>query len=126
MKKSKMKKEMMENTILDDAQLENVNGGVSPGTVIAALGIFAKLADGTAKDLRSLVNSFEYKNMSDEEKGKAVGKLLANSVAFNSAYRIAHSPFNPILGAAHVVAMQVDFRKNGVSADVRKFIENNF
>ena len=56
-----MEKEMMNNNVLNENQLDMVNGGAVPftvGAVIAALTTVAKSWDNTAKELRSLVHSF--------------------------------------------------------------------
>ena len=63
-----MEKAIKMNTVLNEEQLDMVNGGAAPfavGAVIAALTTVAKSWDNTAKELRSLVHSFEYEKMSN-------------------------------------------------------------
>lgn len=108
------------NEMLNEEQLEKVSGGggLAVGTIIAAVGIVAKSADNTAKDLRELVHSYEYQRMSNLGKEKAIGKILANSVAFNGAVAAMVT-----LG---VGVVQVKFRTVGVSKTVREFVEKTF
>lgn len=109
------------NEMLNEEQLDKVSGGgitIAAGTIIAAIGIVAKSADNTAKDLRELVHSHEYQRMSNLGKEKAIGKILANSIAFNGAVAAMVT-----LG---VGVMQVKFRTVGVSKTVREFVENKF
>lgn len=116
-----MKNEMMTNNVLSEEQLDNVNGGALPvavGTVIAAITTVAKSWDNTAKDLRSLVHSFEYKKMSNSSREKAIGKILANSVGFSAACSS--------LTAVGLAAMQLKYRTVGVCSTVREFVENKF
>ncbi len=117
-----MEKEMMINDVLNEEQLDMVNGGAAPfavGAVIAALTTVAKSWDNTAKELRSLVHSFEYEKMSNYGKEKAIGKILANSVGFSAACTGSITP-------AGMAAMQVKYRTVGVCATVREFVEKKF
>ena len=55
------------NERLSEEQLDKVSGGgvvITVGTVIAAIGMVAKSADNTAKELREMVHSHEYQGMS--------------------------------------------------------------
>ena len=110
------------NTVLNEEQLDMVNGGAAPfavGAVIAALTTVAKSWDNTAKELRSLVHSFEYEKMSNYGTEKAIGKILANSVGFSAACTGSITP-------AGMAAMQVKYRTVGVCATVREFVEKKF
>ena len=117
-----MEKAIKMNTVLNEEQLDIVNGGAAPfaaGAVIAALTTVAKSWDNTAKELRSLVHSFEYGKMSNYGKEKAIGKILANSVGFSAACTGTITP-------AGMGAMQVKYRTVGVCATVREFVEKKF
>ena len=117
-----MEKAIKMNTVLNEEQLDMVNGGAAPfavGAVIAALTTVAKSWDNTAKELRSLVHSFEYEKMSNYGKEKAIGKILANSVGFSAACTGSITP-------AGMAAMQVKYRTVGVCATVREFVEKKF
>ena len=113
------------NELLSEEQLDKVAGGgvvITVGTVIAAIGAVAKSADNTARDLREMVHSHEYQGMSNLGKEKAIGKILADSLAFNAAVSVATTPFGPVA----MGAMQLKFRTVGVNKAVRQFVENNF
>ncbi|SEH34444.1 class IIb bacteriocin, lactobin A/cerein 7B family [Selenomonas sp. KH1T6] len=117
-----MEKAIKMNTVLNEEQLDIVNGGAAPfaaGAVIAALTTVAKSWDNTAKELRNLVHSFEYEKMSNFGKEKAIGKILANSVGFSAACTGSITP-------AGMAAMQVKYRTVGVCATVREFVEKKF
>lgn len=117
-----MEKAIKMNTVLNEEQLDIVNGGAVPfaaGAVIAALTTVAKSWDNTAKELRNLVHSFEYEKMSNFGKEKAIGKILANSVGFSAACIGSITP-------AGMAAMQVKYRTVGVCATVREFVEKKF
>jgi len=117
-----MEKAIKMDTVLNEEQLDMVNGGAVPftvGAVIAALTTVAKSWDNTAKELRSLVHSFEYEKMSNYGKEKAIGKILANSVGFSAACTGSITP-------AGMAAMQVKYRTVGVCATVREFVEKKF
>ena len=117
-----MEKAIKMNTVLNEEQLDMVNGGAAPfavGAVITALTAVAKSWDNTAKELRSLVHSFEYEKMSNFSKEKAIGKILANSVGFSAACAGSITP-------AGMAAMQVKYRTVGVCATVREFVEKKF
>lgn len=116
------------NERLSEEQLDKVAGGgvvITVGTVIAAIGMVAKSADNTAKELREMVHSHEYQGMSNLGKEKAIGNILAGSVAFNAAVNTAAVALGPV-GAVGIGAMQLKFRTVGVSKAVRQFVENNF
>ena len=117
-----MEKAMKMNTVLNEEQLDMVNGGAVPftaGAVITALSIVAKSWDNTAKSLRSLVHSFEYEKMSNFSKEKAIGKILANSVGFSVTCNRSFTPIG-------LAAMQIKYRTAGVCGTVRKFVEKTF
>ena len=110
---------------LTEEQLDRVSGGgvvITVGTIIAAIGATAKSADNTAKELREMVHSHEYQGMSNLGKEKAIGNILANSLAFNAAVSVATTPMGPVA----MGAMQLKFRTIGVNKAVRQFVENNF
>ena len=110
------------NTVLNEEQLDMVNGGAVPfaaGAVITALSIVAKSWDNTAKSLRSLVHSFEYEKMSNFSKERAIGKILANSVGFSVTCNRSFTPIG-------LAAMQIKYRTAGVCGTVRKFVEKTF
>ena len=110
---------------LTEEQLDRVSGGgvvITVGTIIAAIGAAAKSADNTAKELREMVHSHEYQGMSNLGKEKAIGNILANSLAFNAAVSVATTPMGPVA----MGAMQLKFRTIGVNKAVRQFVENNF
>ena len=120
---------MLNDEMLSEEQLKKVSGGsfIGVSAVIAAVGIIAKSADNTARSLRETVHSFEYQRMSNLDKEKAIGKILANSVAFNSAISgIAGIAGMGVGGLIAVGTMQVKFRKFGVSKEVREFVEKTF
>ena len=113
---------------LTEEQLDRVSGGgvvITVGTIIAAIGATAKSADNTAKELREMVHSHEYQGMSNLGKEKAIGNILAGSVAFNTALSATAVALGPA-GAVGIGAMQIKFRTVGVSKAVRQFVENNF
>ena len=117
-----MEKAIKMNTVLNEEQLDMVNGGAAPfavGAVIAALTTVAKSWDNTAKELRSLVHSFEYEKMSNYGKEKAIGKILANSVGFSVTCNRSFTPIG-------LAAMQIKYRTAGVCGTVRKFVEKTF
>ena len=110
---------------LTEEQLDRVSGGgvvVTVGTIIAAIGAVVKSADNTAKELREMVHSHEYQGMSSLGKEKAIGNILANSLAFNAAVSATTTPLGPVA----MGAMQLKFRTIGVNKAVRQFVENNF
>ena len=113
---------------LNEEQLDKVSGGgvvITVGTIIAAIGAVAKSADNTAKELREMVHSHEYQGMSNLGKEKAIGNILAGSVAFNTALSATAVALGPA-GAVGIGAMQIKFGTVGVSKAVRQFVENNF
>ena len=117
-----MEKEMMNNNVLNENQLDMVNGGAvtfTAGAVIAALTLVAKSWDNTAKALRSLVHSFEYEKMDNDSREKAIGKILANSVGFSVTCNRSFTPIG-------LAAMQIKYRTAGVCGTVRKFVEKTF
>ena len=117
-----MEKAIKMNTVLNEEQLDIVNGGAAPfaaGAVIAALTTVAKSWDNTAKELRNLVHSFEYEKMSNFSKEKAIGKILANSVGFSVTCNRSFTPIG-------LAAMQIKYRTAGVCGTVRKFVEKTF
>ena len=120
---------MLNDEMLSEEQLKKVSGGsfIGVGAIITAVGIIAKSADSTAKSLRETVHSFEYQGMSNLDKEKAIGKILANSLAFNEAINVAGRATGiPIGGLAAVGAMQAKFRMVGVSKGLREFVEKTF
>ncbi len=100
--------------VLDDAQLEQVTGGLGIGTVLGCLYNAGKTYMSVYKETKALINSPEYKKMSDEQKSKAIGVIFADNVAFGA-----------MLGCGlGVVYAQTKWRFAGVSDKLRKGVED--
>lgn len=110
---------ILKDEILSDEQLDYVRGGIAAEIIIAGVTILIERGFSEADDLRDFVQSDAYKNMSNDEKNKALGKRLANSVAFNVILGGLASPFA-------VAAEQVLFRTKGTGDTIRHGIENIF
>ena len=72
-----------------------------------------------ADSLRDFIHSDEYKNMSNSDKNMALGKKLANSIAFNAVIQGIASPLA-------VIGVQIALRTSGTGDDIRHAIENIF
>lgn len=105
--------------LLSDEQLDMVRGGIAPAIVIAGVTILVNRGFAEADDLRNFVQSDNYKKMSNDDKNKALGKRLANSVALNTILGGLASPLA-------VIAAQVVFRTNGTGDTIRHGIEDIF
>ena len=110
---------ILKDEMLSEEQLDYVQGGIAAELVIAGVTILIERGFSEADDLRDFVQSDAYKNMSNNEKNKALGKKLANSVALNAILGGLASPLS-------VVAAQVVFRKKGTGDTIRHGIENIF
>lgn len=110
--------------VIDDSLLDKVSGGDFGITsaIIFAVTTLAASADNGAKELRHLVNSYEYRKMSNADKEKAIGGILANNIAFNVAVKAGAGLF----GGVAVTAMQVKYRTVGVCGKVREAVEHCF
>ena len=108
-----------EEELLTEEQLEHVQGGIATELIIAGVTLLVERGLSEGDDLRDFVQSDAYKSMSDGDKNKALGKRLANSVAFNAILGGMASPLA-------VVAEQVVFRTKGVGDTIRHGIENIF
>ena len=104
---------------LNENELDCVRGGIAAELAIAGVTILVERGFSEADDLRDFVQSDAYKNMSNGDKNKALGKRLANSVAFNAILGGLASPFA-------VAAAQVVFRTKGTGDTIRHGIENIF
>jgi hypothetical protein len=117
---------ILKNQVLTEDQMETVSGGglaIGVGTAIAAVSLFAGGANGLGKELRDTVHSFSYAQMSDEDKEKAIGKVLANSIAFAMAVQASG---DLAWGTVTLIRTQIQYRTVGVGTDVREFIEKHF
>ena len=83
---------------------------------IAALGYLAKTAREDYRDIRQLVYSSEYQNMSESDRNGRLGKELAASLAFSLAFSFG--------SLGNVVYNQYVWRTSGTSDWLRKVIEN--
>lgn len=110
---------ILKDEMLSEEQLDYVQGGIAAELVIAGVTILIERGFSEADDLRDFVQSDAYKNMSNNEKNKALGKKLANSVALNAILGGLASPLS-------VVAAQIVFRKEGTGDTIRHGIENIF
>ena len=110
---------IFKDEILNENELDCVRGGIAAELAIAGVTILVERGFSEADDLRDFVQSDAYKNMSNGDKNKALGKRLANSVAFNAILGGLASPFA-------VVAAQAVFRTKGTGDAIRHGIENIF
>ena len=100
--------------VLDDAQLEQVTGGLGVGTVLGCLYTAGKTYMSVYKETRDLINSPEYAKMTDKQKNKAIGTIFADNVAFGA-----------MLGCGlGVVYAQTKWRIAGVSNKLRQGVED--
>ena len=117
---------ILKNQVLTEDQMETVSGGgcvLGAATAIAALVLFAKGSNGLGQELRDTVHSFDYAQMSNEDKEKAIGKVLANSFAFAMAVQASG---DLAWGTVTLIRTQIQYRTVGVGTDVREFIEKHF
>ena len=105
--------------MLKDEQLDNVQGGAAPALIIEGLIALAGKGASEISDIKNLVNSAEYKAMSNGDRNKKLGKELANSLALNV---IIGGTATPFAGAG----LQVKWRTSGTSDTLRTGIENIF
>ena len=112
-------KAILKDEILSEDQLDSVRGGIATEVVIAGVTLLIERGFSEGDALRDFVQSDAYKNMSNGDKNKALGKRLANSVAFNAILGGLASPFA-------VVAAQAVFRTKGTGDAIRHGIENTF
>ncbi len=110
---------ILKDEILSEDQLDCVRGGIATEVVIAGVTLLIERGFSEGDALRDFVQSDAYKNMSNGDKNKALGKRLANSVAFNTILGGLASPFA-------VVAAQAVFRTKGTGDAIRHGIENIF
>ena len=110
---------ILKDEMLSEEQLDYVRGGIAPAVIIAGVTILINRGFSEADDLRDFVQSDAYKNMSNDERNKALGKKLANSVAFNAILGGLASPLA-------VIAEQIVFRTEGTGDTIRHGIENIF
>ena len=110
---------IFKDEILNENELDCVRGGIAAELAIAGVTILVERGFSEADDLRDFVQSDSYKNMSNGDKNKALGKRLANLVAFNAVLGGLASPFA-------VAAAQVVFRTKGTGDTIRHGIENIF
>lgn len=105
--------------ILTDEQLNIVAGGIDPQGIVN--GIKKAIAMGVAgvESIQNLVDSHAYARMNNRERERALGKCLANNVAFNAI--VASS--NGLVGPMAVTYIQTRFRIVGVSSGLRELIE---
>lgn len=115
---------ILKEEILTDEELDVVSGGAGfADAIVAGLDILKDSMIGGVKQLRELVNSTEYSAMSNLGKEKAIGKILANNLCFNSVIQGAIGIRNPLAGVAAVPTIQVKYRTVGCCATVRKGVE---
>lgn len=110
---------ILKDEMLSEEQLEHVQGGIAPAVIVAGVTILIERGFSEADALRDFVQSDAYKKMSNDEKNKALGKKLANSVALNAILGGLASPLS-------VVAAQIVFRTEGTGDTIRHGIENIF
>ena len=108
--------EIMMNNKLDDAQLENVAGGVSAEAILDGVKKVIAMGASGMESIQKLVDSHEYRSMSNLGKERAIGKLLADNPIFCTTI-LAQTT------AAGLAAMQIKFRTVGVTRGTREFIE---
>ena len=101
---------------LDDAQLENVAGGVSAEAIIDGVKQVIAMGASGAESIQKLVDSHEYRRMSNYQREKAIGKLLADHPVFCGAMLVQTT----VVGLA---ALQIKFRTVGVTRGTREYIE---
>jgi len=109
-------KAMNLNRKIDDAQLENVVGGVSPEAVLNGVKKVIAMGAAGAESIQKLVDSHEYKRMSNAQKELAIGKNLANNLIFCGVIMAQTT-------AIGLAALQAKFRTVGVSQTTREYIE---
>ena len=110
---------LFNNEMMSEEQLDQVQGGIAPALIVAAVSGLVSQGISEAKDIKNLVTSAEYKAMSGDERNKKLGKELANSPALNVAIGAAATPFA-------VIGVQIKWRKSGTSDTLREGIENLF
>ncbi|SEH34442.1 hypothetical protein [Selenomonas sp. KH1T6] len=108
--------ELMMNSKLADAQLENVAGGVSAEAILDGVKKVIAMGASGLESIQKLVDSHEYRRMSNLGKERAIGKLLADNPIFCTTI-LAQTT------AAGLAAMQIKFRTVGVTRGTREFIE---
>ena len=113
-----MKEEMeiMMDSKLDDAQLENVAGGVSAEAILNGVKQVIAMGASAAESIQQLVDSHAYRRMSNYQREKALGKLIADHPAFCTAM-LAQTT------AVGLTALQIKFRTVGVTKGTREYIE---
>ena len=113
-----MKEEMeiMMDSKLDDAQLENVAGGVSAEAILNGVKQVIAMGASAAESIQQLVDSHAYRRMSNYQREKALGKLIADHPAFCTAM-LAQTT------AVGLTALQIKFRTVGVTQGTREYIE---
>ena len=110
---------LFNNEMMSEEQLDQVQGGIAPALIVAAVSGLVSQGISEAKDIKNLVTSAEYKAMSGDDRNKKLGKELANSPALNVAIGAAATPFA-------VIGVQIKWRKSGTSDTLRQGIENLF
>ena len=110
---------LFNNEMMSEEQLDQVQGGIAPALIVAAVSGLVSQGISEAKDIKNLVTSAEYKAMSNDDRNKKLGKELANSPALNVAIGAAATPFA-------VIGVQIKWRKSGTSDTLREGIENLF
>ena len=110
---------LFNNEMMSEEQLDQVQGGIAPALIVAAVSGLVSQGISEAKDIKNLVTSAEYKAMSGDDRNKKLGKELANSPALNVAIGAAATPFA-------VIGVQIKWRKSGTSDTLREGIENLF
>ena len=110
---------LFNNEMMSEEQLDQVQGGIAPALIVAAVSGLVSQGISEAKDIKNLVTSAEYKAMSNDDRNKKLGKELANSPALNVAIGAAATPFA-------VIGVQIKWRKSGTSDTLRQGIENLF
>lgn len=111
-----------EEEVLSEEQLEHVSGGIPPALVIAGITILINRGLSDADKIRDLVNSSEYKAMSNDDRNKKLGKQLANSWGLCGII----AGLGGFFGTAAVAYEQYEWRTSGTANGLREAIEKMF
>lgn len=115
---------ILKEEILTDAELNVVAGGSGLAeAIVTGLEILKDSSIKGVAQMRELVNSTEYSAMNNLGKEKAIGKVLANNICFNSIMQAAVGATNLFAGDITVPTIQVKYRMVDCCATVRKGVE---
>ena len=98
------------------------------------IGTITKMASDDYKDIKKLIFSSEYQNMSTSERNQRLGRELASSIPIKALVTGTDSILNSLLNllgpmttfpVIHPSTLD-SWKKNGISDELRKEVENYF